>query len=294
LAAAKRLVEQDKVVAIAGPASTAVSASAQEYADQAKIPMVGCICLTGKMTPYTFSTFPLVHQVDQASKVAESKGLTKVAILTQAGSLGDVRRTQDVPAFERNGMTVVGFEQLQPSDTDATALLARMKADGAELFYLAANGGLAATAVKNYKSLGYSGFLWTWAGNANFAFINLVGDAGDVVAVQGLKILVYKDLPDSDTAKAALTAFAKDYVAKTNREPAVYSGVGYDAMLSIGEALKSVGPDSEKIRSALETQKLDGLNGPIARSVNEHNGLTPVWLTLKIDVADKKFAPADQ
>lgn len=289
LAAAKRLTEQEDVVAIGGPDSTAVSASAQSYADQAEVPMIGCICLVGEMTPYTFSAFPLLRQMDNQVEFAERNDVTDIGILTQAGALAEIRRTVDVPNLERLGMNVVGFEQLQPTDTDATALLARLRSNGAEQVFLAANGGLAATAVKNFKSLNYPGYLWTWAGNANGAFIDLVADAADVVNVQGLKILVYDELPDSDPAKERLTAFAEAYVEKNDRQPAVYSAVGYDAMLSIGEAIRSAGPDREAIRDALETQELQGLNGTIARSPEEHNGLSPEWLTLRIDPEAKQF-----
>ena len=117
-----------------------------------------------------------------------------------------------------------------------------------------------------------------------------MGDAADVANLAGLKILVYKDLPDSDPTKARLTEFARKYVAKANKEPGTYAAVGYDIMTSIVEAIKVAGDNPERIRDALETQSgLQLLNGPLSRSAQDHNGLAPDWLTIQIDPAAKKF-----
>jgi ABC-type branched-subunit amino acid transport system substrate-binding protein len=57
------------------------------------------------------------------------------------------------------------------------------------------------------------------------------------------------------------------------------------------EAIRVAGPDREKIRDALETQTgLQTLTGVVNRSAEEHNGLVPDWLTVRIDPTAQKFA----
>lgn len=294
VSAAKRLIQQDQVVAVIGPVSSVVSASASAVWNENKVPAVGCICYEGKITEYEFSVFPLLGMMQNQAEFAKKHGVTKLGVISQAGALAELIKATHVPVLEQAGLSVVGFEQFQPTDTDLTPLLARLRSNGAEQVYVAASGTPAATVAKNFKQINYPGHYWTFVGNANEAFINLVGDAADVVNAAGLKILVYEDLSASDPVNARVIDFAKKYKARTGREPGTYAAVGYDALLSTVEAIKQAGTEPAKIRDALETQTgLQLLNGRVERQAEEHNGLKPDWLTVKIDPAKKGFSLAE-
>ena len=71
----------------------------------------------------------------------------------------------------------------------------------------ARSGAPSALIAKNFKQVSYPGIFWTYGGNATASFINLVGAAGDIVNMGGYKILIYRELPDSDPMKARLTSF---------------------------------------------------------------------------------------
>jgi branched-chain amino acid transport system substrate-binding protein len=290
VSAAKRLIQQEKVVAVVGPVSSVVGASTAPVANENKVPFLGCICYEGPITPYEFSIFPLNGMMENQAQFAREHNLSRLGIISQAGALAELVKRDHVPVLEREGLTVVGFEQFQQADTDLTPLLARLRSAGAEQVYVAATGTPAGTVAKNFKQLGYPGQYWTFAGNANQAFIQFVADSADVVNLAGLKILVYKELPDSDPGKARLTGFATRYVAKTGNEPGTWAAVGYDMMVSIGDAIRKGGSDPQKIRDALEDQTgLQLLTGVVNRGPQEHNGLAPEWLSLRIDGAAKAF-----
>jgi len=290
VSAAKRLIQQEKVVAIVGPVSAVVSASVAPVLNESKVPAVNCNCVTGPLTPYEFSVFPTAGMMESQAEFARARGASRIGVISQAGSLAEVIRNVQVPVLEREGMTIVGFEQFQPTDTDLTPLLARLRSNGAQQIFVAASGTPAATAAKNFRQLNYQGYYWTFAGNANEAFIKLVADASDVVNIAGTKILVYRELPDSDPLKPRLAEFAAKYAAKTGREPGTYAALAYDSLLSITEAIKQAGDDPQKIRDALETQTgLQTLTGIVNRSAEEHNGLVPDWLTVRIDPTAQKF-----
>jgi ABC-type branched-subunit amino acid transport system substrate-binding protein len=105
-----------------------------------------------------------------------------------------------------------------------------------------------------------------------------------------LKVHVYSELADSDPSKARVSEFARKFSAKTGREPSTYAAFGYDVMTSLVEAVKKAGDNSEKIRDELEKQSgLQLLNGVLTRSAEEHNGLSPEWLNVRVDPATKKF-----
>ncbi len=286
----KRLIQRERVLAIAGPASTVVSASLSPILNESKIAAVGCICFMGPITPYEFSTFPLFGIMSNLGEFAKARNVKKIGVISQAGSLAELVQRTQLPVLEKLGFEIVGFEQFQASDTDLTPLLARLQSKGAELIFAATSGAPAALIAKNFKQVGYPGTYWTYGGNATASFINLVGEAGDVVNMGGYKILVYRELPDSDPIKARLTSFAEKYVKKTGKEPGLYAAYGYDTALSLTEAIRVAEPDRDKIRDALETQKnLRTLNGLINRSAMEHNGMETDWVKVRLNVAEKRY-----
>jgi branched-chain amino acid transport system substrate-binding protein len=289
----KRLIQRERVVAIAGPASTVVSASLSPILNENKVAAVGCICFMGPITRYEFSSFPLHGIMETLGDFAKAHNVTKIGAISQAGALAELVKRTQLPVLEKLGFEIVGFEQFQANDTDLTPLLARLQSKGAKLIFAAASGAPAALIAKNFKQVSYPGVFWTYGGNATASFVNLVGSAADVVNMGGYKILVYRDLPDSDPMKARLTSFATKYVKKTGAEPGLYAAYGYDTALSLVEAIRVAGPDRDKIRDALEAQKnLRVLNGLINRSDKDHNGLETDWVKIRVNAAEKWYALA--
>ena len=286
----KRLIQRDGVVAIAGPASTVVSASLSPILNESKVAAVGCICFMGPITPYEFSAFPLAGIMNTLGDFATAHGAKKIGVITMAGALAELVQKTQLPVLEKLGFEIVGVEQFQPNDTDVTPLLARLQAQGAELIFAAASGAPASLLAKNFKQVQYPGVFWTYGGNATASFLDLVGESGDIVNMGGYKVLVYRELPDSDPMKARLTAFAKSYVDKTGKEPGLYATFGYDAVLSVVEAIRTAGADPAKIRDALETQtNVAALNGTINRSATQHNGLETDWIGVQVNSAEKRY-----
>jgi len=286
----KRLIQRDRVVAIAGPASTVVSASLSPILNESKVAAVGCICFMGPITPYEFSTFPLFGIMQNLGEFAKAHNAKKIGVITQAGSLAELVKRTQLPVLEKLGFQIVSFEQFQANDTDVTPLLARLQSNGAQLVFAAASGAPSTLIAKNFKQVSYPGVFWTYGGNATASFISLVGDAADVVNMGGYKILVYRELPDTDPVKARLTSFADKYVKKTGKEPGLYAAYGYDTALSLVEAIRVAGPDRERIKDALEAQKnLRTLNGLINRADKEHNGMETDWVRVRVNGAEKRY-----
>lgn len=290
LSHAKKLIQQDKVVALVGPVSQVVTAAVAPIIEEAKIPNVSCNCIIGPLAPHQFSTFPSRLMMKVQADFIKSHNDNKVGVMAQAGALAETLKAQNFPDLEREGITIAAFEQFQPTDTDLTPVLAKLRSQGIRHVYVGASGVQAALAAKNFKQMNYPGYYWTFAGNANQSYVDLLGDAADVVNLAGTKILVHKTLPDSDPAKKRLTEFATKYNAKAKRDPGTYGAFFYDSMTSLVDAITKAGDDPAKIRDALENQRgLQLLNGMLNRSKDEHNGLDPDWLNIGVDPANKTF-----
>ena len=291
----KKAVQRDKVLAMIGPESITFAAALSAVANEAKIVMIHGGGAYGPMSAYEFSSFPVIGLHNATGLFLKKKGISAVGVIAQAGPIAEEHLRNLVPAFEKANVKIVGFEQVQATDRDMTPILAKLRAAGSQAIYSGALGAPGAVVAKNFKQLGMPGFLMTFIGNANMAFVDLLGDAADVTYIMGNKVLAYEDLPSNDPAKNRLVAFAKDYKAKFKKEPSVTVAVGYDALLPIVEALKVVGPDSNKIRDKIETGQpgLVGINGAVSRSATEHNGLAPDFVPVMIDVAKKRFRLAN-
>jgi len=287
--AAKRLIQQDNVLASIGPSSAIVSASTAPIFLENKVPDVSAIGDFGPLNPYLFSLFPITGQGAIATDIVKQRNLTKFGVIVQAGPLAESTRRTTTPDFEKL-MQMVAYEQVQPTDTDLTPVLAKIRSAGAEMVLNPMTGQQAALAARNFKQINYQGVLVVTAQNANAAFIDLVSEAADVTNVIGTKIFIYQDLPDSDPSKAVLTDFANKFTAKTGRPATLVANVGWDMMLSLTEAIKTAGTDREKIREALENQKgLKTLTGTINRSAEDHNGMNADWILMGIDAVNKRF-----
>lgn len=289
---AKRIIDQDKVVGIVGPASVIIGTAIQPVADEKKVPMVSGMGKVGEISPYSYALFPIADQTVPFTKLAKDRGYTKVGVIAQAGAVAETVKSTVLPPVEKE-MQLVGFEQIQPTDSDLTPVLAKLKSAGAQMFFVPTTGQQVGIAAKNFKQLGLQsqGFFATTAQNANLSLIDVAGEATDIVNISGTKIFIYKDLPDSDPAKAGLTRFADAYTKKANRQPTLVAALGYDMVLSLTEAMKTANStDGEKVKAALDNQKgLKTLTGTITRGPTEHNGMVADWVLMRIDPAAKRF-----
>ena len=102
VSAAKRLIQQEKVVAMVGPLSAVVSASVAPVLNESKVPAVLCQCVTGAMTPYEFSVFPIAGMMESQAEFARARGVSRLGVVSQAGSLAEVIKNTQVPILERD------------------------------------------------------------------------------------------------------------------------------------------------------------------------------------------------
>jgi branched-chain amino acid transport system substrate-binding protein len=275
---AKRLIEQDNVLAIVGPSSTGESMALQDTIAKAQIPLISCASgaqIVQPVKPWVFST-PQISTlaVSEVADYLKTKGLTKVAVLSDSGGWGTTGKGDLEKALPPAGIQIVASESFGVQDKDMTVQLTKIRATDAQALVVWGTNPGPAIISKNAKALGLKIPVIDSHGIANKEFMNLAGDAANDVVLPAGKLLVAKDLPDSDPQKAVLLAYAKDYQAKYNKPADTFGGHAYDALQLIFKALQAGADTRAKVRDSLESTKgMVGIGGTFNLSAQDHNGL---------------------
>jgi branched-chain amino acid transport system substrate-binding protein len=275
IASARKLVEQDKVVALLAVTGTAPSAALLPFVGESKTPM---------LFPYAFShslTTPLKHDVFTtlpevrvqmlvlANYILKDLKQTKVAAIYQNDDFG-----QDAVAGldERFGRDKVPLVKL-PFDrgtSNFSGVVAQAKEAGVEHVVFLGIPKDAALVMREANNLGW---------RPQFSGHNALGDpqtfqlAGPL-AEGAIAIAVMEPLDSDKPAVKAFIAAQQKY--KPNTKPTTYSMHGYQSGRIFAEVLKRSGgkTDEASIVGALESLKAfdTGLMAPLTFSPDQHAG----------------------
>jgi branched-chain amino acid transport system substrate-binding protein len=286
---AKKLIEQDKVLAIIGPSSTAESLALVDTVEKAKVPLVSAaasIKIVEPVKPYVFKTPQSdAMAVGEVYDYLKGKGLTKIALLTSSGGFGVTGKEALEAAAPKAGMQIVAAEAFADKDTDMSVQLTKIKGSGAQALVVWGTNPGPALIAKNAKALGLTMPIVNSHGIANQKFIELAGDAANGVVFPAGKLLVANNLADNDPQKTVLLAYAKDFEAKYKKGADTFGGHAYDALGMLVKAIEGGADTSEKLRAALENTKgFVGTGGVFNMSAQDHNGLSKgAFVMVRID-----------
>lgn len=280
---AKKLIEQDGVLAIIGPSGSTDSVAIVDTVMKAETPLITCAASDAITKPvsdrkWVFSTPQLSSlAVDRIIDYLTKTTIKKVAILADSNAFGSQGRDALLAALPKVGITVSADEKYNTNDTDMTAQLTKIKGTDAQAVICWGTNPGPALIAKNMQQLSMTLPLMNSHGIANQAFITLAGDAANGVIFPAGKLLVADQLDDSDPQKTLLLQYKKDFEAKNGAGTAnTFGGHAYDALSIVVKALTSVGADKAKIRDYLESniKNFVGTGGVFNMSATDHNGLT--------------------
>ena len=258
----KRLIEQDKVLAIQGPMTSGEIFAAGPIAQQAKVAVFGTSTTAPKVTDigdYIFrNAIPGKLAIPTTVKKAHDKlGFKKVAVMYSNNNdqmVGENEIYQQT--FKDMGIDVVDTETFADKDTDFSAQLTKIQAANPDVIAVAGLYQEGALIAKKAREMGMNQPI---IGNNGFnspAYIQQAGDAanGTLVATPWN--------PERKTDKAQ--NFRKAFVAKYGHEPDQFSAQAYDAIYVMHEAAEKSGSttDRKKFRDALaQIKDFEGATG---------------------------------
>lgn len=305
----KKLIDDEKVVAIVGPSTSPESMALIPVVQEAEVPMISLASSSAIVKPVSerFWVFKVAqsneHTAPWQVRYVAAKGLERVANLYVNDAYGEdgaeaIRRTA-----AEEGIAIVLEETFDASDTDMTAQITKIKASDAQAVLVTAIPPAAAVFTKQYRELGLDLPLLHNSGVAMKSFIDLAGEANAEGVIFPMGKLVAADaLDDDDPQKAVLQQFVADYGTDTGNPPSTFAAHAWDAIQIITAGLATL-PDGlsieeqrAQLRDAIEsTQGFVGVDGVFSLSAEDHVGLSTDDVVLaRITGGDWEYFPQEK
>lgn len=282
---AKKLVSQDKVLAVIGPSVSGLSVAVIPVFERYKTPMVSCAASykivhdekTGKPYKWVFKT----PQTDSMAVEAiytqmKNMGIKKIAIITVTSGFGASGRHELLRLAKDYQMEIVADEKYDPKDTDMTAQLTKIKGLAPQAIINWSVGPSQVTVIRNWRDLGMTNITFFQShGFGSRKNIELAAGAAEGVYCPLGACNIAELLPADHPQKGVTMDYHKSYMAKYNEPLSSFGGHSWDAINLVVDALKAAGPSKAKIREHLENTKgFVGQHGIFNMSPDDHNGLT--------------------
>jgi len=280
LMVAKRLVEQEKVVALIGPTRTGTGMAVKKYLEEKQIPTVMTVggdpvIMEGMHGGKNFGTAKWIFKSPQRSSVAvkkvyqylRAKKVKKIALITASDGFGRDGKGWLGKLAPDYGLEVVADESFGVRDADMTTQLTKIKNTNAQVIICWTIGPAGSIVAKNVKQLAIKLPLIQCHGLPDPKYIELAGSASEGNVMPSTKLMAYNQLSDSDPQKAVYD-FDKQFPINT------HSGYAWDAIYIVANAMKKVGTSNVMLRDAIEqTKNYVGISGIYNISPKDHNGL---------------------
>jgi branched-chain amino acid transport system substrate-binding protein len=280
-AAASKLIDQDKVLALLGATGSGQTMAMRGAVDKAGIPqvsMAGATAITQPLDKLVFAT-PWSNKIviPFELKYMKSKGITKLGMISDSGGFGKDGAATVQAEASKFGITVTKAEVFNPGDADMSNQLTKIKASGAQAIILINAGKDAATVVKNRQQLKITLPMYGTHGNARQEFLTGAGPAAEGFTFAAGKILLPDTYGTGTEAFKVATDFVSQYNAKYAAKPSTFAGHAYDALNITVNAMKALpeGFTSAQLRDQIEkTSGFVGIGGTFTFSPTDHNGMT--------------------
>ena len=287
--AATKLISDDKVQVILGPAVTANVIAESQVATDNKVPVIGFAATNpdvtvenGQVKPFIFrSCFIDPQQGTVMAKFATKELKAKTAVMyidsssDYSKSLGKVFKE----TFEAAGGKVLMEESFLAKDQDFKAALTKLKTANADVIFVPAYYEEVGKIVKQARELGITCPMLGTDGWDD----PKVADIAGVAALNNTFFSTHYFSEDPG-AKSFIDAFTKEY----GHAPNVFAALGYDAGKLLVDALKRANStDPEAIRKAIEeTKELQVATAKITMDPATHN---PIKDAIIIENKDGKY-----
>lgn len=274
--AVKELLREG-VVAIIGPSRSGTSMAVAPIAEEQEIPLISCAALEQIVTgrKWVFKTpHKDTHVVERIYDYMKEKGMKRVALITGTTGFGAGGRQKLQEMAPKYGIEIVADETYEPSDTDMTAQLTKIKAKNPDALVNWSIVPAQSIMMKNMKQLGMTTQLFQSHGFGNYNYLKAAGEAAEGVIFPAGRALAPEGLDDSNPQKGLLVSLKQKYEARYEDSLSTFAGHAWDALMLVVEACEKSGATPAQIRDYIEQkQNFVGTGGVFSFSAEDHTGL---------------------
>jgi branched-chain amino acid transport system substrate-binding protein len=246
----EKLITEDKVDAVMGPYSSAVSEAVANVTEKYKKVMVAPLAATTsifkKGRKYIFMVItPAENYLDGLIDMAAKRGLKTVAIINEDTLFPKASAAGTAEAAKKRGMQVVLQEAYPKGNTDFSALLVKIKAANPDVVAAGTYFDDAVAITRQMKELNV---------NPKMFGLTVGGDLPEFYDLlkQNAEYVYGSTQWDETLPYAGQKEFLAAYTKKFKHEPSYHAAAGYAGCLLYGEAVKRAGTlDADKVREQL-------------------------------------------
>jgi branched-chain amino acid transport system substrate-binding protein len=275
----KKLITQDKVVAVLGEVASSKSLEAAPICQQNGIPMISPASTNPKVTEVGDYIFRICFidpfQGTVMAKFAASKGWKKVAVLTDVKQDYSVGLSEFfVKSFTAGGGTITRDQKYSSGDKDFKPQLTSIKASQPDAIFVPGYYGEVSLIAKQARMLGIKVPLLGGDG--------WVGDSLLKVAGTALDGSFFSCHFSADDKAPAVQSFVSKYKAKFGGVPDDMAALGYDSAMILAAAITRAGTtEPAKLRDAIAaTRDHAGITGRITLDAKRNATKPAVILTI--------------
>ena len=246
----EKLITEDKVDAVMGPYSSAVSEAVANVTEKYKKVMVAPLAATTsifkKGRKYIFMVItPAENYLDGLIDMAAKRGLKTVAIINEDTLFPKASAAGTAEAAKKRGMQVVLQEAYPKGNIDFSALLVKIKAANPDVIAAGTYFDDAVAITRQMKELNV---------NPKMFGLTVGGDLPEFYDLlkQNAEYVYGSTQWDESLPYPGQKEFLAAYTKKFKHEPSYHAAAGYAGCLIYGEAVKRAGTlDADKVREQL-------------------------------------------
>ncbi|GLZ78979.1 branched chain amino acid ABC transporter substrate-binding protein [Actinorhabdospora filicis] len=250
---AQGLVANASVLGVVGPAFSGPTSATGSIFEGGKLPIISASATRPDLSTKGWTTFhrSLGNDASQGPAVGkfikESLKASKVFVIDDTSDYGTGLSEESKKAL---GSAVVGYEQIQPKQTDFSAVVAKVKTAAPDVVFFAgyyAEGGPLAKQIKG------TGIKTTFVGPDGIKDQGFITGAAD--AAEG-SIVTCPCIP----AEKATGTFAADYKARFKEDAGTYAAEAFDAANVFLDGITSGVTDRAKMLDFVNKYDKDGVS----------------------------------
>src|SRR5581483_3559260 len=276
---ARKLISQDKVIAVLGEVASSKSLEAAPICQENKIPMISPASTNPKVTEVGDYVFRICFidpfQGTVMAKFALSKGWKRVAVLKDTKQDYSMGLAQFfVENFQKNGGMIVKEQSYSTGDKDFKAQLTSIKASQPEAIFVPGYYGEVALIARQARQLGIKVPLLGGDGWVGESLLKVAGNALDGS--------FFSNHYSEEDPSPVIQDFVKKYQAKYGEKPDAMAALGYDSANILADAIKRAGTtDSAKLRDAIAaTKEFKAVTGNITLDAQRNATKSAVIMTI--------------